>query len=60
MFWYTPMLVMMKATLMPFKDVIIFDGVVMAYNVIVGPAMKKSYKDIYMTANKSGLTHKAI
>ena len=60
MFWYTSMPVMMKATFIPFKDVIISDGVVMAYNVIVGPAMKKSYKDIYMTAKKSGLIHKAI
>ena len=60
MFWYTPMPVMMKATLIPFKDVIISDGLVMAYSVRVGPTMKRNYKDIYITAKNSGLIHKTL
>lgn len=60
MFLYTPMPVMMKATLIPFKDVIISDGVVIPYNVRIGPAMKQNYKDIYMTAKKSGLVHNIL
>ena len=45
---------MIDATLLPFKDVIISDGLIMPYNVIIGGGMKKAFKDVYMKAKKEG------
>ncbi len=46
-----PMIV--KATLLPFKDVIISDGVIVSYPIIVGSGMAKCYKDIYIEAKNN-------
>lgn len=50
----------LDATLLPFKDVIISDGLVASYNVAFGKNYIDSFKDLYMTAKKSGLLHKTI
>lgn len=44
--------IILEATLLPFKDVIISDGLVMPYNVEIGRNMSKSLKEIYMSAKK--------
>ena len=49
-----------EATFMPFRDVIISDGLVMPYNIIVGGGMKQMFKDVYMTAKKSGRIHRSL
>ena len=54
MFWFRPVPIMMQATLIPFKNVIISDGLVMPYNIMIGRNMAREFKDIYMTAKKSG------
>lgn len=54
MFSYGPLPVLMEATLIPFRDVIITDGLVMAYPVVIGNNMKKQFKEIYMAAKNSG------
>ncbi len=54
MFFGAPMPVILEATFMPFRDVIISDGLVIPYNIIVGGGMKRMFKDIYMNAKKNG------
>ena len=54
MFFYRPAPIMMQATLIPFKNVIISDGLVMPYNIMIGRNIAREFKDIYMTAKKSG------
>ena len=47
-------------TFMPFRDVIISDGLVMPYNILVGGGMKRMFKDVYMAAKKSGRIHQSL
>lgn len=53
MFPYAPMPLILDATFIPFKDVIISDGLVMPFNVRIGRNMASGFKDIYMIAKKS-------
>ena len=53
-YWSFSLPTMMKMTIIPFKDVIIFDSIAMAYPIVIGSNMKKSFKDIYMNAKKNG------
>jgi hypothetical protein len=46
--------VMIEATLIPFRDKIITDGLVSAIPVQIGPNMKAAMKDEYMAAKKNG------
>ncbi len=60
MFPYGPMPLMLDATFMPFKDVIISDGLVMPYNIMLGRNMTKTFKEVYMAAKKSGRLQKTL
>lgn len=60
MFLGAPMPLMLEATFMPFRDVIISDGLVMPYNILVGDGMKRMFNDVYMTAKKSGRIHQSL
>jgi hypothetical protein len=60
MFWGAPMPLMLEATFMPFRYVIISDGLVMPYNILVGGGMKRMFNDVYMTAKKSGRIHQSL
>lgn len=55
-----PMPLVLEATFMPFRDVIISDGLVMPFNILVGGGMKRMFKDLYMTAKKSGRIHQSL
>jgi hypothetical protein len=57
MFYNAPLPILMEATLIPFKDVIISDGLVMPYRVVIGSTMARGFKDIYMSAKKNGKLH---
>ena len=48
MFFYRPAPIMMQATLILFKNVIISDGLVMPYNIMIGRNMAREFKDIYI------------
>lgn len=48
-----PLPILMEATLIPFRDVIISDGLVAAYPIAIGRNMAKQFKDIYMDAKKN-------
>jgi hypothetical protein len=52
--------VMLKATFIPFRDVIISDGLVMPYNIISGSGIKRMLKDVYMTAKQNGQIHRSL
>ena len=60
MFYGAPMPLILEATFMPFRDVIISDGLVMPYNVLVGGGMKRMFKNVYMNAKKSGRIHQSL
>ena len=60
MFFGAPMPLILEATFMPFRNVIISDGVVMPYNILVGGGMKRMFKDVYMAAKKSGRIHQSL
>ena len=51
---------MLEATFMPFKDVIISDGLVIPYNILVGGGIKRMMKDVYMDAKKNGRIHRTL
>lgn len=59
-FFYRSPPIMLSATLIPFRNVIISDGLVSAYNVVFGGNYSSEWKDIYMAAKKSGSIHKAL
>lgn len=52
MYYYHPLPVMIDASLLPFKGVIITDGLLGTMNVFLGSGMKKQLKDIYTVAKR--------
>ena len=52
MYYYHPLPVMMEATLLPFKGIIITDGLIGTMNIFIGSGMKKQFKDIYTAAKR--------
>lgn len=57
MFFYRPLPILLKATLIPFRDKIISDGLVIPYNVCFGKGYSSEFKDIYMNAKKNKSIH---
>ena len=60
MFFYRPLPIVLKATLIPFKDKIISDGLVITCNVCFGKGYSLEFKDIYMNAKKNKSIHFAL
>ena len=54
MLQYAPMPTLLDATLLPFKNVIISDGLVSVVPIMFGPNIRANFKEIYMDAKKSG------
>ena len=52
MFYYLPLPIMLNATLIPFRDKIISDGLVIPYNVSFGKGYSSEFKEIYLAAKK--------
>ena len=57
MFFGAPMPLMVEATFIPFRDVIISDGLVIPYMIYMGGGIKRSLKDEYMAAKKENRIH---
>ena len=57
MFFYRPLPILLKATLIPFRDKIISDGLVITCNVCFGKGYSSEFKDIYMNAKKNKSIH---
>lgn len=55
-----PMPQIVEVTLMPFKDVIIYDGIVAPYGVCLGKNMSDESKQIYLTAKANGMLHYSL
>lgn len=51
---FLPLPRMIKATLLPFRDVIISDGLCFIPSVMIGSGMAHQFKDTYMDAKKRG------
>lgn len=60
MFFSVPLPLFMKATFIPFRDVIISDGLVIPYSIAIGPNMKKQFRDVYMNAKKNGVVTRSL
>ena len=60
MFGYAHLPLMIQAALIPFRDIIISDGLIQTYNVMIGRNLAGTYKDTYMYAKKSGWIHRQI
>lgn len=45
---------------MPFQDVIITDGLIRPYNLLIGGNMKRKFKEMYMTAKRSRELEKSL
>lgn len=60
MFGYARLPLMIQATLIPFEDVIISDGLIQTYNVIIGGNMTRLFKDTYLTAKKAGMIQRQL
>lgn len=45
---------------MPFRDVIITDGLIMPYNIVIGGNMASAFKDTYMTAKRDGVIQRLL
>lgn len=60
MFEGQPMPVILTATLLPFKDGIITDGLINGSRVIVGPGIRQEFKDTYMQAKTHGRIRKTL
>ena len=52
-----PMPQIVEATLMPFRDVIIHDGIVAPYGVCLGRNMSEQSKQTYLAAKSNGNLH---
>lgn len=57
-FEYLPLII--HATIIPFGEVIISDGLIQTYNVIIGGNMAREFKDIYMSAKKNKLIRRQL
>lgn len=53
MFPYTPPPILLRATLIPFKDKIIYDSIVTCSNVIIGRGYAETFKQLYMSAKQA-------
>jgi len=60
MFFYYKLPIFIEATLMPFKNVIITDGIVIPYNIIFGGNYKRELKDVCIDAKKGGDLHTSL
>lgn len=55
-----PLPVVLEAVLIPFKNVIISDGLVLTSNLFFGRNMVSEFKDIYLDAKRNGSIHKSL
>ncbi len=55
-----PLPMVVRATFIPFRDVIISDGLVIPYTVGFGGGMKKLLKERYMEVKQSGGIHRSL
>ena len=60
MFHHAPLPLFLKATLLPFRSMIISDGLIQTYNILMGKNMARPFKDTYMDAKKSGRIHRQL
>lgn len=60
MFPHARLPLMLEATFIPFKDVIISDGLVSPYNLVLGRNMAQNLKEVYLKAKGEGRICKVL
>jgi len=60
MFCGAPLPIILEAVLIPFRDVIITDGLVVPYNILIGRTMAGEIKNVYLNAKKAGKVHRTL
>lgn len=60
MFYGAPLPLILEAALIPFRDVIISDGLVVPYQIIIGRTMAGGFKNVYLDAKKAGKVHRTL
>ncbi len=60
MFYGAPLPLILEAALIPFQDVIISDGLVVPYQIIIGRTMAGGFKNVYLDAKKAGKIHRTL
>lgn len=60
MLYYAHPPILVEATFLPFKDVIIPDSLARMYNIVIGGNMTRDFKDMYMQAKKNGRIHRTL
>ena len=55
-----PLPVIITAVLIPFRNVIISDGLVSVSNIFFGKNLRSEFKDIYLSAKKTGNIHSSL
>ncbi len=60
MLYYARPPILVEATFLPFKDVIIPDSLARMYNIVIGGNMTRDFKDMYMQAKKNGRIHRTL
>lgn len=60
MFGYAKLPMIISATLIPFRDIIIPDGLIQTYRVVIGGNIARSLKETYMSAKKSGQIYRSL
>ena len=55
-----PLPVIIEAVLIPFRNVIISDGIVSVSNIFFGKNLRSEFKDIYLSAKKTGNIHSSL
>ena len=52
--------ILMMTTLIPYRGIIIYDGLINSYNVFLGGHIKNQMREIYMSAKKRGQIHTSL
>ena len=52
--------ILLRATLIPFKDKIIYDSIVTCSNVILGRGYAETFKNIYLLAKQAKTIHTSL
>lgn len=60
MVWMFPLPVYLDATLIPFKNTIVSDGLVVPYNIHFGSGVTKEFNSLYMKAKKADKIIKSL
>ncbi len=60
LFGFARLPILIDTTLIPFRNVIITDGLMQSYNIIIGGNMSRGFKEVYMREKNLGKIHSQL